>query len=178
LLLHLHMMITRFLFSTLLFTLLFSNLVYSQPARTSIGIGAGINQPFKGGYRVGRDRVLLANIRLNNTLALMPVLGWETIAGGRKFDSNSGFDAGFFNLVAKYYLSKKVFAYAGPSGYVGGSDGGVIGLGGSAGAGYNWNLDDYSSLEFSLRADVLPTHLQAGTILGLRVAYQFNFKPW
>lgn len=164
--------------SVLLLALLFSNLVYSQPARSSIGIGAGINQPFKGGYGIGRDRVIQGNFRLNNTLALMPVLGWETIAGGNNFDSHSGFDAGFLNVAAKYYLSKKVFVYVGPSGYVGGNDGGVIGLGGTTGAGYNWNFDDYSSIEFSLRADVLPAHMQAGTLIGLRVAYQFNFKPW
>jgi len=165
-------------FFSILFIVFFSDVAYSQPARSSIGIGAGINQPFKGGYGIGRDRVLQANIRLNNHLALMPVLGWETIAGGKKFDSNSGFDTGFLNLATKYYLSNKVFTYAGPSVYVGGSDGGVVGLGGSAGAGYNWNLDDYSSLEFSLRADALPTHLQAGSFIGVRVAYQFNFKAW
>ncbi|CAM3696413.1 hypothetical protein MUGA111182_03645 [Mucilaginibacter galii] len=168
----------RYSLPALLLALLVTNLVYSQPARTSIGIGAGINRPFKSGYGLGRDRVLQANIRLNNNLALMPLLGWETIAGGKNINDRSGFDAGFLNLAAKYFVSKNVFTYAGPSVYVGGSDGGVVGLGGSAGAGYNWNLDDYSSLEFSLRADALPTHLQAGTLIGLRVAYQFNFKPW
>jgi len=172
------MMKTPYFFFVLLLALIVSNCVYSQPARTSIGIGAGINQPFKSGYGIGRDRVLQANIHLNYKLALMPLLGWETIAGGKNLNDRSGFDAGFLNLAAKYFLSKNVFAYAGPSVYVGGNDGGVVGLGGSAGAGYNWNMDDYSSIEFSLRTDALPTHLQAGTLIGLRVAYQFNFKPW
>jgi hypothetical protein len=153
----------------------FCDRIYGQ-VRNSIGIGAGINRPVKDGYGIGRDRVIQANIHLNNRLALMPILGLESIASGRELDSNTGFDTGFLNLAAKYYPGKNVFIYAGPSGYVGGNDGGVIGLGGTGGAGYNWNFDHYSSLEFSLRADVLPTHMRAGTLIGLRVAYQFNFS--
>jgi hypothetical protein len=164
-----------FIITSLLVSILFCKQTYSQ-VRNSIGLGGGINRPVKGGYGIGRDRVVQANIHLNNKLAFMPVLGLETIAGGHQLDSKSGFDAGFLNLAAKYFPGKKVFVYAGPSGYVGGNDGGVVGLGGTAGAGYNWNFDDYSSLEFSLRADVLPTHMQAGTLIGLRVAYQFNFS--
>lgn len=162
------------LYSTLLsiiLSLLIFNDVLAQ-ARNSVGIGAGINLPAKTGYKVGRDKALQANIFAHKRFAIMPTLGIEDI----KSNLRSDFNVGFLNLAAKYYTGKNFFIYAGPSCYVGGNDGGVVGLGGTAGIGYDWAFDDYSSLEVSARADVLPSYLHVNPLAGLRVAYKFNFS--
>jgi len=162
------------LYSTLLsliFSVFFLNDVLAQ-ARNSVGIGAGINLPAESGSRVGRDRVIQANIFAHKRFAIMPTLGIEDI----KRDLRSDFSIGFLNIAAKYYVSTNVFVYAGPSVYVGGYDGGVIGLGGTAGVGYEWAFDKYSSVEFSTRADLLPSYFNINPLVGLRVAYKFNFS--
>lgn len=160
----LRLLITVFL--SCCYTLLFAQ------ARNAVGIGGGINLPLKDGYKVGRDRVIQANIFARNKFALMPTLGIEDIKGKLLSD----YSVGFLNLGAKYYATPKVFVFAGPSCYVGGNDGGVVGLGGTAGAGYDWAFDKYSSLEFSLRADLLPSYFNVSPLTGLRVAYKFNFS--
>ncbi|MDT3403849.1 hypothetical protein QE417_002921 [Mucilaginibacter terrae] len=156
---------------TLLITFSINNKVFSQ-ARNSIGVGAGLNLPINNDYKVGRDRVIQANIFARNKFALMPTLGIEDIKGKLRSD----YSVGFLNLAAKYYATQRIFVFAGPSCYVGGNDGGVIGLGGTAGAGYDWAFDKYSSLEFSLRTDLLPSYFNISPLAGLRVAYKFNFS--
>jgi hypothetical protein len=166
-----------------LFILLDINPSYGQ-SRNSIGIGAGINLPLQAGYRVGRHRVLQANLFSKNRWSFMPALGWETIAGGHKgldngsyySESKPGADLVFLNLSAKYYFDKRWFAYVGPSLYLGSYDGGTIDWGGTLGAGYDWAFDDYSSIELSLHTDVLPVNRQTIPVAGLRAAYKFNFE--
>ncbi len=151
--------------------------------RNSVGIGAGINLPLQNGYRVGRSRIIQADFFSKNRWALMPVLGWETIAGGRKgtdngsyySESKPGVNLVFLNMAGKYYLNKNWFAYAGPAVYLGSYDGGTIDLGAALGAGYDWAFDDYSSVEFSLRTDAMPVNRQTIPVVGFRVAYKFNF---
>jgi hypothetical protein len=168
----------------LLLTALFAvNQSFGQ-SRNSIGIGAGINMPLQDGYRVGRHRVVQANLFSKNRWSLMPTLGWETIAGGHKgidngsyySESKPGADLVLLNLAGKYYFSNRWFAYAGPSVYLGSYDGGTIDWGGTLGAGYDWAFDDYSSVEFSLRTDILPVNRQTIPVAGFRVAYKFNFS--
>lgn len=162
------------LYSTLLSIILslfiFNNVI--AQARNSIGIGAGINLLAESDSKIGRDRVLQANIFAHKGFVIMPTLGIEDI----KSKLRSDFSVGFLNLAAKYYTGKNFFVYAGPSVYVGGYDGGVIGLGGTAGIGYEWAFDKYSSLAFSTRADFLPSYFNINPLAGLRVAYKFNFS--
>ncbi|WP_158825733.1 hypothetical protein [Mucilaginibacter lacusdianchii] len=167
------------------FTFLSIPISYSQiRSRSSIGVGVGINQPMQNGYRIGRDRVIQANIRLNRRLTLMPTLGVENIKGNNKgayngyYFTESGRSVGlvFLNPAMRYYFSKTLFGFAGPSVYIGGENASSSGLGGTAGAGYDWPVDDYSSLELSLRADVLPVYSKTVPVAGLRLAYKFNFS--
>jgi hypothetical protein len=158
---------------------------YSQiRTRSSIGIGGGINLPLQDGYRIGRDRALQLDLRLKNKLSIVSSLGWETIKGAKKgvyngyYFSESGrsVDLVFLNVSAKYYFNKTLFGFAGPSVYVGGDDAGSSGIGGNVGAGYDWAVDDYSSLELSLLGEVLPVYSKTVPVAGLRLAYKFNFN--
>lgn len=114
----------------------------------------------------------------------MPTLGLENIESDKKGTYNGYYFVGsgrsvglvFLNVAARYYFYKRFFAFAGPSVYVGGDDASSSGLGGTLGGGYDWAVDHYSSLEFSLRADVLPVYDKTVPVSGLRVAYKFNFS--
>lgn len=156
---------------SLILSVFFFNDVFAQ-ARNSVGIGAGINLLTASGSKVGRDRVIQANVFAHKRFAVMPTLGIEDI----KSKLRSDFSVGFLNIAAKYYTGKNFFIAAGPSVYVGGYDGGVVGLGGTAGIGYDWAFDKYSSLELSARADFLPSYFNIGPLAGLRLAYKFNFS--
>ncbi|WP_345950085.1 hypothetical protein ABDD95_01245 [Mucilaginibacter sp. PAMB04274] len=158
------------LLSIVLFNIAFK-VAYGQ-ARNSIGVGAGLNFPFKTGYSIGRDRVLQMQLFSKKQWAFMPVLGLEKFKGKQE----ANMDVAFLNMAAKYYVSKTVFIYAGPSVYAGGNDNGVAGAGGAVGAGYDWTLDGFSSIEFSLRTDFLQAYTRLPPAAGIRVAYKFNFK--
>ncbi|MVN92111.1 hypothetical protein [Mucilaginibacter aquatilis] len=141
-------------------------------ARNSIGIGAGLSQPLAHGYKPGRDRILQANFFARNKFSAMTVIGLEGIKKSGGQETNTA----FLNLSAKYYLGYSIAAFAGPSLYVRGNDKGVVGPGASLGLAYDWPFDTYSSVELSLRTDVLPKYLETPALVGLRVAYKFSFK--
>jgi hypothetical protein len=165
------------------FILLSATQSYSQ-ARSSVGIGAGINYPLQSGYHVGRDRVLFANFRTSNKITIMPSIGLESTESDKKgvyngyyfVGSGRSVDLFFLNLSAKYYFQKSFFAFGGPAVYLGGDDLGSAGIGGQFGAGYDWNFDDYSSFELSLRSELLPVYDKTVPTAALRVAYKFNFS--
>ncbi|MBS7565631.1 hypothetical protein KHS38_14560 [Mucilaginibacter sp. Bleaf8] len=170
-------------FSLIILAFFTAHKTYSQ-ARSSIGIGGGINYPLQSGYHIGRDKVIQGNIRLKDALTLMPTIGLENIESDKKgvyngyyfVGSGRSVDLVFLNVAARYYFYKRFFAFAGPSIYLGGDDAGSSGLGGTLGGGYDWAVDHYSSLEFSLRADVMPVYDKTVPVSGLRVVYKFNFS--
>lgn len=160
----------------------------SAQSRSSIGFGAGVNKTFAAGYKFGYGYNLQGNIRLNDKWGIVPALGYERL-NGEKISRAKGFTPytdGNISIIylgvnGKYYLSKPVFVRAGTMLYLGGGNEDLViaGLGGNFALGYDIMVDEGNNLEFTLRADVIS--LRANTIkpapvVGLRVAYNFNFK--
>ncbi|RYD86779.1 MAG: hypothetical protein EOP54_29855 [Sphingobacteriales bacterium] len=161
---------------------------FSQ-ARSSIGFGVGVNKTFSDGYRFGHGFNLQGSIRVGNAFAIVPTIGYERLNAeyavvheGFSSYTRSSIDLIGVGFSGKYYFKEQWFARAGVLLHLGGGNEGLSagGFGGTFAAGYDMPLDNRNDLEFTLRTDVV-NFSQGSTgfvpVVGLRVAYNFNFRP-
>ena len=162
---------------------------YSQ-SRSGIGIAYGINKPLSNDYNTGGGFQLLGKIAIGNNWAIIPDLGYDHLnSKGRVYyePANlnnkriSSIDLFHLGQSGRYSFDKQWFANAGAILYVGGGNEDIAnaGIGGSAAAGYNLNLDEHSSLELSLNTSIINIQYSDNSvtpIVGLKVAYVFNFR--
>jgi hypothetical protein len=160
-----------------------SSVSYGQ-ARSSIGIGAGVNKTFASGYNVGYGFTLQGSIRLSKKFALVPSLGLEKINADyaiihEGYSSYTRDNVALFTvgLSGKYYMSEQWFARAGALLYLGADGGGPSsgGIGGTAAFGYDVPVNNGHNLELTLRTDLIKVRDKGDItpVAGLRVAYNF-----
>jgi hypothetical protein len=162
---------------------------YSQ-SRSGIGLAYGINKPLSNDYNTGSGFQFLGKIAIGNSWAIIPDLGYDRLnSKGRVFYDPANFnnkrigsvDLFHLGLSGRYFFNKQWFANAGAIVYAGGGNEDIAnaGIGGSAAAGYNLNLDEHSSLELSLNTSIINIQYSDNNvtpIIGLKVAYVFNFR--
>ena len=163
--------------------------VYSQ-ARNNIGFGYGINKPLSGDYESAKGFVLQGTIAINNKIAIVPAIGYERLAAdklsyyGQPYNSGNitGSDLIYLGISGRYNLYNNFFAKAGPILYAAGGNEDLsnAGIGGIGALVYNLDLDNHSTLEFSVNTAIVnvPPHAGNGTtsIASFKVAYAFNFR--
>lgn len=166
--------------------MLLSVISYGQ-ARSSIGFGAGINKTLSSNYDTGYGYNMQGSIRLSDKFALVPVLGIEQLKNNTSYIyegySRYALTQGiiYFGINGKYYLSQPWFVRAGTMLYLGtgGGDINTGGFGGNLALGYDLPVSERSDFEITLRTDI--AQLRSNTnkltpIIGLRLAYNFNFR--
>lgn len=159
-------------------------------SKSGIGVAYGINKPFSGDYTTGGSFQIFGNIALSNKWAIVPNVGYDRLNSNHRvvYDATgfavkriSSIDMVHLGASGKYCFNNQWFAKAGATIYAAGGNEDLagLGIGGSAAAGYNLNLDEHNNLELSINTDVVD--IQSGgngitPMAGLKVAYVFNFK--
>jgi hypothetical protein len=153
-------------------------------ARSSISFGAGPAFPIGSGYEVGSTWALQVNVKINSKFAVGTMLGIENVVSEKKGRYNGYYFEGspreasllMLSLPGRYYITESLFATLAPTLYVGGESASSSGLGGTAGAGYDLTLDARNTIELMLHCDRLMVYTDHVTVVGLRMAYKFNFR--
>jgi len=161
---------------------------YSQSA-SGVGLGYGPSKPFSNDYNFGSGVQLFGNLAIADKWEIVPSLGLESInSKGRTYQADpynikriGNVTLIYISASGKYDFSRQFFVKAGPTLYVGagGDDVAAAGIGGMAAGGYNWDLDEHSTLELSLFTtviDIETTGRGVTPIAGFKVAYVFNFS--
>ncbi|MES2278882.1 MAG: hypothetical protein V4592_22815 [Bacteroidota bacterium] len=164
------------------------NKTYSQ-SRSSIGFGYGINKPFSDEYNTGRGGKLQGAIAIGNKWAVLPALAYEGLSSKHRvlpgeysyYNQVNNVDLVYLGASARYSFTNEWFAKAGPIIYAAGGNEDLVGLGigGSAGIGYNLEMSSHSTLELSLGTEVIDlrdNHTGTTPLAAFKVAYVFNFK--
>jgi hypothetical protein len=182
---------TSLLKTLLICSLIFSgiNTTYSQ-SRSGIGIAFGVNKPFSDDYSFGGGFQFLGNIAVGNKWAVVPDLGYDRLnSKGRIFydpknlnnKKISSVDLFHLGISGKYNFNKKWFATAGAMLFAGGGNEDIAGagIGGTAAAGYNLDLDNHSTLALSFNTSIVNIESSGNGVTpfaALKVAYIFNFR--
>ncbi|RYY32286.1 MAG: hypothetical protein EOP46_19340 [Sphingobacteriaceae bacterium] len=161
---------------------------YGQ-ARSSIGLGLSANRPLSSDYKIGHGFDLQPNIRVSDKFAIVPELGFKKINSNGRFVYRNGYyyttiqnlNTFYLGLGGKYYWNSRWFAGLMGNIHISGGNEDLIsgGYGGNATVGYDMPLDARNNLEFSFRTDLMQLQDiddKLKPVLGLRVAYKFNFR--
>ena len=163
--------------------------VYSQ-ARTSVAIGYMFNKPFSSDYSVDGGISFVGNIAIAKKWIIAPEVAYDKLDGNNeRFFNSDGFatrsiqniDLFHLGVCARYQFNPTLFVKAGPILFAGGGNEDIAGagIGGTSAVGYNLNLDQHNTLEFSVNLTVVSIDDAAGNgvtpFAGLRIAYAFNF---
>ena len=186
--------ITRAILCGLSFFLLF--FLDAQPSLaqsiSSLGIRLGVNKPFADAYKFGTSVALQGNIAINRKWAFEPSIGYDKVHGkSTYFNSSEGpilirnaesLDLIHLDLAVRYYIFPDFFVRLGPTLFTAGGNEDIagLGIGGTAGFGYQLMLDKRNKLEFVLNTDLIKIERGFGDglvpIAGFKVAYAFNFS--
>ena len=161
---------------------------YGQ-ARSNLSFGYSINKPYSGDYEFGRGFIFQGTIAISDKLAIVPALGYDHLGIDRSKNEISGsytrkssIDLFYLSASVKYYFYQDFFAKAGPVLFAAGGNEDLAnaGLGGAGAVGYNLNLDNHSTLEFTLNTTIIDIPPQTGNgttaIASFKIAYAFNFR--
>ena len=166
---------------------------YAQ-ARSSVGLNLMVNKPFADSYRFGTGFALQGTIALGSNWAIAPEVGYDKVNRSKAvynspvdgpislYGNVSSLDLFTFDLAARYYILPSLYAKLGPMLYAAGGNEDLagLGIGGTAGLGYQLLLDKRNKLEFSLNTDLINVTRSVGNgatpIAGIRIGYAFNFK--
>lgn len=175
----------------LIFALSFGviQLAHSQ-SKSGIGAAYGLNKPFSSDYGTAGSFQIFGNIAVSSKWAIVPNVGYDKLNSNQRvvYDASgfatkriSNVDMLHLGVSGKYCFNDQWFAKAGATLYAAGGNEDLAGagIGGSAAAGYNLNLDEHNNLELSINTDVVS--IQSGgngvtPMVGFKVAYAFNFK--
>jgi hypothetical protein len=162
--------------------------LFGQSA-SGIGLSYGPNRPFSGDYNWGSGWQLFGDIRIGKRFEIVPNIGLESLnSKGHVYQIDpyntrkiENIDLLYAGVSGKYNFNNNFFGKIGPLLYVGvgGDDLATAGIGGTAAGGYNWDLDDHSTLELSLYTSaVYIDSVGNGTtpMVGFKVGYVFNFR--
>lgn len=168
--------------------MLLNTLIYGQ-SRSSIGLGASINRPISSDYKIGFGLDLQPNIRLSDKFALVPELGVKKTNSNGRFIYKNGYyyttiqdlNTFYLGIGGKYYWNSRWFAGLMGNIHISGGNEDIVsgGYGGNASVGYDMPLDARNNIEFSFRTDLMQLQDvddKLKPVLGLRVAYKFNFR--
>jgi hypothetical protein len=153
----------RVLILCLISSLLCLNDAHAQ-ARSSIGFALGANQTLnKHEHSLNASIALVGNVRVFNKLAIEPSIAIHEV--------NDYVSA---RLSAKYYVANRVFVTAGPFFWVGSDI--RTGFGTTASAGYRIFDKPTRNFELSVHGNFAKYIYNSTPVIGLRAAYNFNFR--
>ncbi|HEY8928850.1 MAG TPA: hypothetical protein VIM55_06650 [Mucilaginibacter sp.] len=177
--------IKHFLFLGLIFI---ASKTFGQAA-SGIGLAYGPSKPLSGDYKLSSGVQLFSDIAISSRWEIVPNIGVEALdSKGRVYVVNPYYsrhieDIGmiYAGASAKYNFSRNIFVKAGPMLFIGagGDDISAGGIGGTAAAGYNLNLDEHSTLELSVFTSVVNIEKVGNgitAVAGLKLGYVFNFS--
>lgn len=161
---------------------------FAQSA-SGIGLSYGANKPFSNDYNFGSGVQLFGNLAIANNWELVPGIGLESLnSKGRVYQIDSyntrhidNISLIYLGISTKYDFNHQFFIKAGPTLYVGGGgdDIAAAGIGGTVAGGYNWDLDEHSTLELSFFTTVVsikPSGNGTTPVAGFKIGYVFNFR--
>jgi hypothetical protein len=153
----------RVLIICLFSSLLSFDVAYGQ-ARSSIGFALGANQTLnRYDHTLNASIALVGNVRIINKLAIEPSIAIHEVSNYVSA-----------RLSAKYYVANRVFITAGPFFWVGSDI--RSGFGTTASAGYRIFDKPTRNFELSVHGNFAKYIYNSTPVIGLRAAYNFNFK--
>jgi len=168
--------------------ILFSCKSFAQSA-SGVGLSYGPNRPFSSDYNWGSGWQLFGDIRISKHFEIVPNLGVESLnSKGRVYQIDpyntkriENIGLLYVGVSGKYNFDNSFFGKIGPLLYVGvgGDDLATAGIGGTAAGGYNWDLDEHSTLELSLYTSAVYIDSVGNGItpmVGFKVVYVINFR--